>query len=66
MKTRECINCVYRVDSDGANVPTCLAFPDGIPVVILLGEFDHRRPYPGDHGFRYRPADRCGAEERAR
>lgn len=35
----------------------CGAFPDGIPSDIRLGGFDHRSPYPGDHGrtFRLRP-----------
>lgn len=31
----------------------CDAFPDGIPWPIQLGEFDHTKPYPGDHGLRY-------------
>ena len=26
----------------------------GIPDAIFLGEFDHRRPFPGDHGIRFR------------
>ncbi|MCP4149820.1 MAG: hypothetical protein GY757_18895 [bacterium] len=25
----------------------CAAFPDGIPIGILTGEFNHRRKYPG-------------------
>ncbi|MGI8335781.1 hypothetical protein ACRYCC_38030 [Actinomadura scrupuli] len=31
----------------------CEAFPDGIPDDIDLGGFDHRLPYPGDHGVRF-------------
>ncbi len=31
----------------------CDAFPVGIPDEILTGKFDHRKPYPGDHGIRY-------------
>ena len=37
--------------------PTCAAFPEGIPEEIFLSRFDHRRPYPGDKGFRFEPAE---------
>lgn len=30
---------------------TCNAFPNGIPDEIWEGNFDHRKPYPGDHGI---------------
>ena len=42
----------------------CAAFPDGIPWEIQAGEWDHRRPHPGDHGIRYDPL--TPAEFRAR
>jgi hypothetical protein len=32
---------------------TCKAFPDGIPTVILVGDFMHTKRYPGDHGVQY-------------
>jgi len=32
---------------------TCRAFPAGIPEEIFLNGFDHRKPYPGDHGIRF-------------
>ncbi|RAY14205.1 hypothetical protein DPM19_14570 [Actinomadura craniellae] len=31
----------------------CDAFPDGIPKDIHFDGFDHRLPYPGDHGIRF-------------
>ena len=41
--------------ADADQLPTCAAFPDGIPERITLEDFDHRRPYPGDGGTRYEP-----------
>lgn len=34
----------------------CLAYPDGIPLPILLGEVEHTVPYAGDGGIRYKKA----------
>lgn len=31
----------------------CEAFPEAIPMPILLNEHDHREPYKGDHGIRF-------------
>ena len=45
-----CDSCIqYRGDDN------CLAYPGGIPTAILLGEFDHTEPYPGDHGIQFEP-----------
>lgn len=41
---------------DGDNVPTCLAFPAGIPPEITDGA-DHRMPFPGDGGVTFAPVD---------
>lgn len=35
----------------------CRAFPTRIPDKILSGDFDHRRPYPGDNGVRFTPVE---------
>lgn len=36
---------------------TCEAFPDGIPIVIQTGEFDHHEHYPGDDGVTFEEAE---------
>lgn len=51
-----CDSCRHRRDAT-----TCAAFPRGIPVAILTGDADHRKPYPGDHGIRYEPVEDEGA-----
>ncbi len=48
-----CSQC-ERILKDGI---TCKAFPDGIPDVILTGEFDHRKPFPGDNGIQFEPKE---------
>lgn len=32
---------------------TCDAFPRGIPKLIYRCTWNHRNPFPGDHGIRY-------------
>ena len=31
----------------------CEAYPVEIPIVIQIGEHNHRKPYKGDQGIRY-------------
>lgn len=44
----------------------CDAFPDGIPEDIYPGGFDHRQPYAGDGGVRWRLSSEDGAQARLR
>lgn len=36
---------------------TCSAYPDGIPMVIMVGTVDHRKPYEGDGGQTFIPRE---------
>lgn len=51
---RECLHFLY-----GGNLSPmgCKAFPSGIPLVIQMGNFDHREPYPGDKGMQFEEID---------
>lgn len=48
-----CHQCVHQHE----NPFNCAAFPDGIPSEIIVGDFIHTVPYPGDHGIQYRRKD---------
>jgi len=44
-----CMWCVRFRDDDGS----CEAYPDGIPDEIIMNQWDHRKPKPGDHGLQF-------------
>ena len=55
----QCAKCRhYRMQDGGLK---CTAVPEGIPPVVLTGEFDHTEEYPGDNGIRYEPAESARA-----
>ena len=52
---RLCNVCKHR--RRGTHPPACAAFPVRIPLAIRMMEADHRRPYEGDGGILFEPAD---------
>lgn len=61
-----CMFCrYYQKDAAPLKVPPpesisgliCEAYPDGIPMAIILIRVDHRKPYSGDHGIQFAPKE---------
>jgi hypothetical protein len=50
MQSTLCLDCKHY-----EGVGYCAAFPDGISEVIFTGQFDHRKPFRGDQGIRFKP-----------
>lgn len=48
----QCMSCKHLQEG---KPPKCTAFPDGIPMPILMDEVDHRKPVEGDHGIQFSP-----------
>jgi hypothetical protein len=46
----QCVRCVHYLHSG-----RCAAFGVAIPVEIVAGKHDHRKPYPGDNGIQFEP-----------
>jgi hypothetical protein len=49
-KESSCQTCRHR---SKVNPEICSAFPFDIPVPILMGEVEHKKPYKGDMGIQY-------------
>lgn len=47
-----CMTCDHLIDDPERLI--CEAFPNGIPDAIINSQADHRMPYPGDNGIRYK------------
>jgi hypothetical protein len=55
----KCPTCKwYYGHREGRAGLTCKAYPEGIPSHIIQGEIVHDKPYPGDNGIMYEPANR--------
>jgi hypothetical protein len=48
-----CMFCVYL--NSNLTFRSCKVFPGGISREIWMGENDHSKPYPGDHGVSFEP-----------
>lgn len=57
-----CTLCVHYEWDVELDMPTCAAFPEGIPDEIYVGGFDHRTEFDGDQGIRFEAANEEDAE----
>ena len=48
----QCFYCKHKNKDQG-----CKAFPDMIPEDIIYNKHSHTKPYPGDHGVRFKLAE---------
>jgi len=48
--------CTFCKHKEKDNNYKCAAF-DKIPLPIWMGNNDHRKPYPGDHGIQFEPIE---------
>ena len=51
-----CMFCVHFSQDQR----TCVAFPGGIPLIVILGENKHESPLPGDNGIQFEPLGEMG------
>ncbi|MHB9146654.1 MAG: hypothetical protein ACYC5Y_15165 [Symbiobacteriia bacterium] len=42
-----------RLNKTRHDALVCTAFPDGIPMEIVLAGTDHTKPHEGDHGLQF-------------
>ena len=54
--TNQCPNCKHYLGR-----LNCAAFPEGIPIEILTGEYDHTKSHEGDDGIIFEPDDEQGS-----
>ena len=52
--TPMCLGCKH-FDFKKQDRFCCTAFPEAIPITIILNSLDHNFPASGDHGVRYVP-----------
>lgn len=51
-----CFSCKhYRGIDPKSQEDVCDAFPEGIPIEIIVYKYDHRLPFPNDNGIRLEP-----------
>src|SRR3990172_11597635 len=58
----QCLNCARYVCGE---VPTCEAFPAGIPLILWDDVIQHGEPYPGDNGVTFLAKNPLGMDGKA-
>lgn len=53
MKGVKCLECKHLGETTDKFIPTCKAFPKGIPDEIFFEKVTHDKHYPGDNGIQF-------------
>ena len=53
-RNSSCADCIYF---NRDTWKSCSAFPDGIPIDIVMGSISHIDPYPGDKCIQFKLLD---------
>ncbi len=56
-----CLECVHY-NQQSIDRLGCKAYPRAIPAAIIKGEHDHRQPYKGDNGIRFKARPKTQGE----
>ena len=52
-----CYSCKNFLKKDEGLYFNCKAFPKGIPIEIIEGENNHKKPFKGDNGIQFEPIE---------
>jgi hypothetical protein len=52
-----CYNCEHKLPPTPETPFVCAAFPKAIPLAIIENRADHREPFEGDNGIRFKAID---------
>jgi len=46
----QCMSCAHWSPDHST---TCVAYPQGIPMAIMVGKYSHKKPLPNDNGIQW-------------
>ena len=62
----QCLKCKHLFPLTLGQLMRCSAFPEEIPHEIRRNQHDHRKPFSGDNGIRFRPVAKAEAAKKTK